>query len=50
MGRIMVTVTKQHNGLLLSTIYKGYLVTRLYQGYSVRESRQLFKQHLRTRG
>jgi hypothetical protein len=43
-----MTITKKHNGIEISTIYKGYLVKRLFIGYTIRESRELFKEYLRT--
>lgn len=42
-----MTITKKHNGIEISTIYKGYLVKRLYLGYSIKEAKLKFKEYLR---
>lgn len=44
---LVITVTRQHNGLLLSTVYNGQYHKRLYAGYTVREAKQLFREYLR---
>jgi len=47
MERIVITVTRQHNGLCLSTIYQGMRFSKLYMGYRPWEAKKDFQQYVR---
>jgi hypothetical protein len=38
-----ITVTRQHNGTLLSTIHNGRYFKKLYIGYSLKEAKRDFR-------
>lgn len=44
---MQITVTRQHNGTLLSTIHKGQYFKKLYIGYSLKEAKRDFRQFVR---
>jgi len=43
-----ITVTRQHNGTLLSTIHNGQYRKKLYIGYSLKEAKREFRQFVRS--
>jgi hypothetical protein len=45
--KIEITETRQHNGLLLSTVFSGRYFHRLFVGYSRREARTLFRDYVK---
>lgn len=42
-----ITVTKQHNGILLSTIVNNQYYKQLYMDYTVKEAKTLFQQYVK---
>lgn len=46
---MLITVTRQHNGVVLSTVHGGYYHHLLYQGYTLREAKQHFRAYVRGR-
>jgi hypothetical protein len=42
-----ITVTRQHNGTLLSTIHNGQYFKKLYIGYSLKDAKREFRQFVR---
>lgn len=40
---MQITVARQHNGTLLSTIHKGQYFKKLYIGYTLKEAKRDFR-------
>ena len=43
-----ITVTRQHNGTLLSTIHNGQYHKKLYIGYTLKEAKRDFRKFVRS--
>lgn len=44
---IEISVTRQHNGTVLSTVHNDQLYTQLYQGYTMREAKAAFREYVK---
>lgn len=44
---MQITVARQHNGTLLSTIHKGQYHKKLYIGYALKEAKRDFRKFVR---
>ncbi len=48
--RVSITVTRQHSGLLLSTVHGGRYVKKLFIGYTLAEAKAEFRAFVKAGG